>query len=160
MMLRAFLSRVSNAKYLAFDTPTSKKALPSNMVNAIIFGISEQCGLKFKTALFTNCKRYIILLFRGARFLFLLLFSFFFPSLSSTSHSCLRASNHFSAFSLSLSLYLTFCLPLRWNPGRSIKASWSLSQWFFFFFFFSLWFDGRLGSGCVGYEFGRRGHQR
>ena len=41
MMLRAFLSRVSNAKYLAFDTPTSKRALPSNMVNAIIFGISE-----------------------------------------------------------------------------------------------------------------------
>ena len=39
----------------------------------------------------------------------------------------LWASNHFS-LSLSLSLWQ--------NPGRSIKPSGSLSQWFFFFFFF------------------------
>ena len=65
----------------------------------------------------------------------------------------MRASNHFSALSLSLSLYLTFSLPLRQNASRSIKASQSLSQWFLFFFF-SLWFDGRFGSGCVSYGFG------
>ena len=80
------------------------------MVNDIIFGISEQCRLKFKTALFTNCKRYIILLFRGARFLFLLLFSFSFPSLSSTFHSCSESLQPLLCF-LSLPLPLLDILP-------------------------------------------------
>ena len=45
---------------LAFDTPNSKKSLPSRVVNAVIFGIDEQYNLKFETALFTNCKTYNI----------------------------------------------------------------------------------------------------
>ena len=61
--LIAFPSSVSNAKYLAFDTPNSKKSLSSCILNAIIFGIDEQCNLKFEIALFTNCKTYIIFLF-------------------------------------------------------------------------------------------------
>ena len=77
----------------------------------------------------------LFFLFHGARFLFFLFFSFSFPSLSSVSHSC-RASNHFSALFLSLSLYSTFCLPLQRNPGRSIKASRSLSEWGFFFYYY------------------------
>ena len=73
-------------------------------------------------------------LFRGARFLssyfFLSPFLVFLPPL------ILAKPPTTSLLSLSLSLYSTFYLPLRWNLGRSIKASWSLSQWFFFFFFF------------------------
>ena len=103
IVLRAFLSRVSNAKYLAFDTLTSKKALPSNMVNAIISGNNE-------TALFTNGKNYIIFLFRGARFLFLLFFSFSFPCLSSVSHSCSESLQPLLC-SLSLPLPLLDDLP-------------------------------------------------
>ena len=42
-----------DAFLLAFLT---QKLIPSRVANAIIFGIDEQCGLKFETALFTNCK--------------------------------------------------------------------------------------------------------
>ena len=41
-----------------------------------------------------------------------------------------------SLLSLSLCLYSTFCLPLQRNPGRSIKASRSLSEWGFFFYYY------------------------
>ena len=55
-LIRGFSSSVSNAKYLALDTLNSKKPPPSSVLNAIIFGIDEQCNLIFETALFTNCK--------------------------------------------------------------------------------------------------------
>ena len=77
---------MSNAKYLAFDTPNSKKHPPSSVLNSIIFGIDEQCNLIFETALFTNCKTYNIFLFSGTHFLFFLLFLFlphFFLSIRS-----------------------------------------------------------------------------
>ena len=77
---------MSNAKYLAFDTPNSKKPSLSSVLNAIIFGIDEQCNHKFETALFSNGKTYIIFLFRwGPLFLFFFSFLFFLsfsPSLS------------------------------------------------------------------------------
>ena len=49
--------------FLAFLT---QKLTPSNVLNGIIFAIDEQCNLIFETALFTNCKSYIIFLFSGA----------------------------------------------------------------------------------------------
>ena len=60
----------SAVKYLAFDTLNFKKPFSSSILNAIIFGIDEQCNLKFETALFTRSKSYIIFLFRwGSLFL-------------------------------------------------------------------------------------------
>ena len=59
--------------FLAFLT---QKLVPSRIANAIIFGIDEQYGLKFETALFTEGKSYIIFLFRGTRLLFFLYFFF------------------------------------------------------------------------------------
>ena len=73
------------------------------MVNAIIYGNNE-------TALFTNCKSYIIFLFCAARFLFLLFFSFSFPCLSSVSHSCSESLQPLLC-SLSLPLPLLDDLP-------------------------------------------------
>ena len=53
--LRALASGVSNAKYLAFGTPNTKKLLSSGVLNAKIFGMDEQCNLKFM-----NCKIFTI----------------------------------------------------------------------------------------------------
>ena len=50
---------LKDAFFLAFLT---QKLVPSRVLNAIIFGIDEQCGFIFETALFTNCKIYIIFL--------------------------------------------------------------------------------------------------
>ena len=47
--------------FLAFLT---QKLAPLRALNAIIFCIDEQCNLIFETALLTNCKIYIIFLFR------------------------------------------------------------------------------------------------
>ena len=55
--------------FLAFLT---QKLAPSRALNAIIFGIDEQCNLIFETALLTNCKIYIIFLFRWDPLSFLL----------------------------------------------------------------------------------------
>ena len=91
-LIRGFSSSVSNAKYLALDTPNSKKPPPSSVLNAIIFGIDEQCNLIFETTLFTNCKTYNIFLFNGVHFLFFLLFLFpphFFLSIQSQPSSFL-----------------------------------------------------------------------
>ena len=49
--------------FLAFLT---QKLTPSNVLNGIIFAIDKQYNLIFETALFTNCKPYIIFLFSGA----------------------------------------------------------------------------------------------
>ena len=49
--------------FLAFLT---QKLAPSDVLNGIIFAIDEQYNLIFETALFTNCKPYIIFLFSGA----------------------------------------------------------------------------------------------
>ena len=40
---------MSNAKYLAFDTPNIKKPLSSSVVDAKIFGMSEQYALKYES---------------------------------------------------------------------------------------------------------------
>ena len=45
--LRASTAGASNVKYLAFDTPNTKKSLTSGILNAKIFGMDEQCNLKF-----------------------------------------------------------------------------------------------------------------
>ena len=65
-VLRAFLSNLSNAKNLIFLAFLTQKLAPSNVLNGIIFAIDEKCNLIFETALFTNCKPYIIFLFSGA----------------------------------------------------------------------------------------------
>ena len=63
--LRAFLSNLSNAKNPFFLAFLTQKLAPSHVLNGIIFVIDEQCNLIFETALFTNCKPYIIFLFSG-----------------------------------------------------------------------------------------------
>ena len=76
LLVKAFLLRVVNAKRCFFLAFLIQKLVPSRVANAIIFGIDEQCGLKFETALFTDCKSYIIFLFRGISLLFFLYFFF------------------------------------------------------------------------------------
>ena len=39
---------MSNAKYLAFDTPNTKKSLSSGVVNAKIFDMCERYNLKYE----------------------------------------------------------------------------------------------------------------
>ena len=48
-MIRAFPLGVPNAKYLAFDTPNTKKHLIAGVLNAKTFGTSEQYRSKFGT---------------------------------------------------------------------------------------------------------------
>ena len=145
--VRAFSSSVSNPKYLAFDTPNSKKPHPSSVLNAIIFGIDEQCNLIFETALFTNCKTYIIFYSVGRHFLFFLLFlsHFIFFRLS-----FLLWANHFSTLSLPL-LDISASLT---NEAQAEASSQVDLYHNGFYFILSLWFDGRFGSGFVGYGFG------
>ena len=100
---------LKDAFFIAFLT---QKLAPSSVLNAIIFCIDEQCNLIFKTALFTNCKTYIIFLIQvGPTFYSSLSFSFpFLP--------------YFTISLLSLSpAARPLCLPLRQNLGRSIKPS-------------------------------------
>ena len=54
-----------NAKSLIFLIFLIQKLAPSNILNGIIFAFDEQCNLIFETALFTDCKPYIIFLFNG-----------------------------------------------------------------------------------------------
>ena len=84
--------RVSNAKYLVFDTQNFKNTPPSKVLNAKYFGIGEQRGLKFETAVFTDCKNFIVFLIQvRAHFLFFIIYVFLspitslFPLLSSLS---------------------------------------------------------------------------
>ena len=129
---------------IAFDTPNSKKLPPSSVLNVIIFGIDEQCNLIFETALFTNCKTYIIFLFSGAHFLFFLLFLSHFRFFHL---SFLLWANHFSALSLLLlDVFASF------SDEAQVEASSQGNHYHNGFFFW--WFDGRFGSGCVGYGFG------
>ena len=129
---------MSTVKYLTFDTLNSKKPLSSSILNVIIFGIDEQCNLKLKTVRFTIVKLILFFYSDGAFFFFFGLSHFlvFLPYLS----FLLWASNHFS---LSLS-------PTKPRPEHQAK---SIFIAMVFFFFFSLWFDGRFGSGCVDYGF-------
>ena len=135
--IRAFLSSVSNAKYLEFDTPNYKKSPPSSFLNAIIFGIDEQCNLIFETALFTDCKTYIIFLFKWDPLSFLLIISFSFLFLSSL---ILALSQ---PFLYSLSLYSTSLPPSLTKPRLEHQAkpiSIAMVSFSFFSFFFLLLF--------------------
>ena len=111
--------RILKLLHLAFDTSNTKKLLTSGILNTKIFGIDEQCNLKFEIALFTNCKTYVIFLSGGSAF-----FSSYFFFLP-----CLSCSN-FEPPTISL-LFLSpsaqlLCLPLWRNPSQSIKPSRSL----------------------------------
>ena len=103
--------------FLAFLT---QELAPSRVLNAIIFGIDEQCNLIFETALFTNYKIYIFFYSGGAHFLF------FFVFLISTS----SLSHHFSALSLPL-------LDISTSLFDETQAEAS-SQADFYFIFYSL----------------------
>ena len=150
LFIRAFSSSVSNSKYLAFDTPNSKKLPPSSVLNTIIFGIDEQCNLIFETALFTNCRTYIIFLFKWSPLSFLPIISFSLLFLSSL---ILAPISMFS-----LSLCLTSLPPSPTKPRSehlAMPISITVVSFFSFIFFcLSLWFDVRFGSGYVGYGFG------
>ena len=112
--------------FLAFFT---QKLVPSRIANAIIFGIDEQCGLKFETALFTEGKSYIIFLFHGTRLLFFLYFFFLL--------SWLSLILALSISLLSLSFPLLDVLPpslMKLRPEHQGKPI-SIAVVFFFFFF-------------------------
>ena len=105
----------------------------------------------------THCSQIIklILFFYsgGPRFLFFLFFlSFSFLSFFLVSHSCFEPPT-ISLLSLSLSLCLT-SLPPSLTKLRLEHQAMSISIAVVFFFFFFLLFDGKFGSGCVGYGFG------
>ena len=133
---------------------TLKKPPPSSVLNAIIFRIDEQYNLIFETALFTNCKTYIIFLFRWGPLSFLLIIFFSFPFLLSL---ILALSQQF-LYSLSPSTRHLCLLFDETQAGASSQANLYHSGFFFFnyyyYFFLRLWFDGRFDSCCVGYEFG------
>ena len=131
---------MSNAKYLAFDTPNTKKPLSSGVLNAIIFGINEQYNLKFETSQIVE----LILFFYsgGTCFLFFLLFlSFSFSPFFPISHFCFEPP---TISLLSLSLSVSASLSNETQAGASSQANLYCSGFFF----------GRFCSGCVGYGFG------
>ena len=66
--------------FFFFLTFLTQKLAPLRVLNAIIFYIDEQCNLIFETALFTNCKIYIIFLFKWVPLSFLSHFCFFIVS--------------------------------------------------------------------------------
>ena len=104
----------------------------------------------------THCSQIIklILFFYsgGPRFLFFLFFlSFSYPSFFLISHSCFEPPT-ISLLSLSLPLLDVFAsLSDETQAGASSQVDLYCSGFFFFFF---LLFDGKFGSGCVGYGFG------
>ena len=111
----------------AFFSIFYQKLAPSRVLNAIIFGIDEQCNLIFETALFTNCKIYIIIFIKWSPLSFLLCLSHFrfFP---------------ISPFlcSLSLSLCSTSLPPNPWltvndhpnhKPIVQITNPWLICDW-------------------------------
>ena len=53
---------------------SERNRINNNVVNAIIFLIDEQCGLKIETALFTNCISYIFFFIPWDPLTFLLIF--------------------------------------------------------------------------------------
>ena len=61
----------------AFFSIFDQKLAPSRVLNAIIFGIDEQCNLIFETALFTNCKINIIIFIQWSPLSFLICLSHF-----------------------------------------------------------------------------------
>ena len=106
--VRAFPLGVSNAKYLTFGTPNTKKPLSLGVLNAKIFGIDEQCNLKFESVLFMNCKTFIIIFICGGP---RQMWDFFFLFLINSSLSPLSSHSSLSCPPLSLSLHTHF-LPL------------------------------------------------
>ena len=107
--IRAFPSGVSNAKYLAFGTPNTKKLLISGVLNAKIFGMNEQYNLK-NESVWTEMVKNLLLFFS----LFSLL-SHHFILFSLLSHQSLPQtflSTYLSSFVLSLFFLFSCCFSL------------------------------------------------
>ena len=132
---------------MAFSTPNTKKHLTWGVLNAKIFGIDEQCNLKFGS-----------IWIEIVNFYFLFFIPFSLSSLSpykiSSSLSLKNRSLPFS-FSLNLSSFssLTLIAPLFLSASPSqclIVPPISLLQWFFFFFhkWVQQW-EGSNGDGWV-----------
>ena len=114
------MCQMSNIWHLVRQTP---KILKLGVLNAKIFGIDEQCNLKFGSILFTNCKTFIFFLFAGGHrqvleFFFFPFFNQLFPLSSLLSHltslklSLLYAFISPSSLSFSSSLILNLlCQP-------------------------------------------------
>ena len=115
------MCQMSNIWHLVRQTP---KILKLGVLNAKIFGIDEQCYLKFGSILFTNCKTFIFFLFAGGHrqvlefFFFFPFFNQLFPLSSLLSHltslklSLLYAFISPSSLSFSSSLILNLlCQP-------------------------------------------------
>ena len=115
---------------------TLKKPPPSSVLNAIIFRIDEQCNLIFETALFTNCKTYIIFLFRWDPLSFLIIIFFSFPFLLSL---ILALSQPF-LYSLSPSTRHLCLLFDETQAGASSQANLYHSGFFFFLIIIIIFF--------------------
>ena len=88
MVIRALPSGVSNVKYLAFDTPNTKKPLSWGVLNTKIFYMSEHYYLKYRSirttivrvllffySLFSPLFHHFILFFLSSLITFLISFS-------------------------------------------------------------------------------------
>ena len=104
--------------FLAFLT---QKLAPSRVLNAIIFCIDEQCNLIFETV--TNCKIYIIFLFRQGPLSFLLCLSHFrffpvSPFLCSHSFPTRRSSD---LYSMELTFFSSLSFSFLFLPHLTIS---------------------------------------
>ena len=100
MVIKALPSGVSNVKYLAFDTPNTKKPLSWGALNTKIFYMSEHYYLKYRSIRTTIVK--VLLFFYSLFSLFSHHFIpfFFFSSLSFfLKHSYQPISSSFTLFS-------------------------------------------------------------
>ena len=89
----------------------------------------------------------ILFFYSDGAFFFFFFWSFSFPCLSSLS----------LILALSFQPFLSLSLSDKTQAGASSQVD-LYRNGFFFLFFFSLWFDGRFGSGCVDYGFGILGY--
>ena len=134
--VRALASGGSNAKYSAFGTSNTKKPLLSGVLNAKIFGMDEQCNLKFESVLFMNCKTFIIFLFavgldKCGKFVFFLFLinSSLFPLSSHTSEALSPVYLCLFLFTLILFLSHPQSTPLTSSHCRANDLTWSCLAW-------------------------------
>ena len=152
---------------MAFDTPNSKKSLPSRVVNVIIFGIDEQCNLNLRPHCLLIVKLiiffYLVEPALTSSYFFLSHFLVFIPSLIlalraiDIRYPTLKPQNGIQpflcSFSFSLSLY---SLPL--PPSLSRQWLCGLWIWHFGFDWHGHWRGFPIGVGS--WVFDWCGHQR
>ena len=151
MVIRPLPSGVSNVKYLAFDTPNTKKPLSWGVLNTKIFYMSEHYYLKYRSIRTTIVK---VLLFFYSLFSlfshhfipFFFLFSLILPQTFLSTHIFFF---HSFFFSLLLLLSLPFSLATPLLNLMPISISMVFIFHFLFIFIFCNDLMGGFSSGWV-----------